>query len=291
MKSRKKVKTDLKHLLFVGQNIRVFAFLMRYRRTPGGELFKEAWKMLDKNSSASVVNNYRKIPSRNIRHYDFRQIFKRFFPNFAPEISLCDRDIINDLRSRPSIIATIHSKGEYAILAALDRAGLRTAMITASRMNAARVAGYRFQNPPLNLLRTSSTFVDARAALREGYTLLCDVDYVPNRKSPDADRYISTSLFDFQQRVKAQLFFAHMRIGAEGEMECVIERAPGSGNSDGSPVLTANNFIAFVDRIQEMPSKLKVGDWSTHMGPKSGSHQHRAVSASVSKQARSERTS
>ncbi|SFV30037.1 hypothetical protein [Hyphomicrobium facile] len=272
MTTRKKLKTDLKHLWFIGQNIWVFVFLMRYRRRPTGALFREGWKMLDRNSSA--FNNYRKIPARNIRHYDFRQIFKYFFPNFEPEVTLSDRNIIDELCLRQSIITTIHSKGEYAILAALDRAGLKTAMITASPMNTTRLASYGFQNPPLNILRTSSTFVEARAALRDGYTLLCDVDYVPNRKSANADRYISTSLFDFQRLVKAQLFFAHMRIGEEGEMECVIERAPDSDNSNESSVLTANNFIAFIDKIQEKPSKLKVGNWSAHIAQKTSSRRN-----------------
>jgi hypothetical protein len=273
MNPREKLKVDLKHLRFVGRNLGLFAFLMRNRSKPADALFRDAWRKLDRNNSAIAANNFRQIPARNIRHYNFRQVFKQLFPGFLPEVTLSDPGLIDQLRSRQSIIATIHSQGEYAILAALDRAGLRSAMITASPINTTRLANYGFRNAPLNILRTSSTFVEARAALRNGYTLVCDVDYVLEKKSVNGERYISKSLFDFQQLVKAQLFFAHVRIGQEGDIECVIERAPGSGNSDEPSVLAANQFIEFIDRAQEWPSKFKVANWSAHMARKVGARQ------------------
>jgi hypothetical protein len=273
MTPREKLKIDLKHLRFLSRNIGIFAFLMRNRSKPANALFRDAWKKLDRNSSTVVFNNFRQIPARNIRHSNFRQVFKHLFPSFLPEITLSDSGVIDELRSRQSIIATIHSQGEYAILAALDRAGLRSAMITASTINTTKLANYGLRNQPLNILRTSSTFVEARAALRKGYTLVCDVDYVLDKKSVNGERYISKSLFDFQQLVKAQLFFAHVRIGAEGEIECVIERAPGSGNSDEPSVLAAYKFIEFIDKAQERPSRFKVANWSADMAQKTGSRQ------------------
>ncbi|CAA2139186.1 hypothetical protein [Hyphomicrobium sp. ghe19] len=290
MNTRKNLKIDLKDLRFLVRNLGIFAFLVRNHSKPADVLFKVAWKKLDRSGSALAANNFRQIPARNIQHRKLRQVFKHLFPGFSPEITLSDPSIINELRSRQSIIAMIHTQGEYAILAALDRAGLRSAMITASPINNTRLANYGVRNAPLNILRTSSTFVEARAALRDGYTLVCDVDYVPDKKSANADRYISTPLFDFQRLVRADLYFAHIRIGEEGEMECVVERAPGNDNLNGSVALTAAQFIEFIDKLQDKPSKLKVGDWSTHMGPKSGSRQHGQASASVSKKAPSAST-
>lgn len=273
MNAREKLKVDLKHLRFIGRNLRVFTFLMRNRSKPADALFRDAWKKLDRNSSAVAAENFRKIPARNVRHHRFRQVFKHLFPSFLPEITLSDPGIIDELRSRQSIIAMIHTQGEYAILAALDRAGLRSAMITASPINTTRLANYGVRNAPLNILRTSSTFVEARAALRDGYTLVCDVDYVLDKKCANADRYISTPLFDFQRLVKADLYFAHIRIGEEGEMECVVERAPTNDNLNGSSALTAAQFIEFIDKVQDKPSKFKVANWSVHMNQKAGGHQ------------------
>jgi hypothetical protein len=262
MTPKETLKIGAKRLRFICRNFRLFVFLMQHRNAPADTLFREAWRMFDRKTAPTAIgNNFRQIPDRHFRHYNFRHFFKYLFPSFLPEIKL-DQSVISAIGSQKSIIATIHSKSEYAILAALERAGLRTAMITASSMNVSKLETYGIKKPPLGILRTPGAFIEARSALRDGYTLVCDVDYVLGRRYMNVERYISASLFDFQRVVGAQMFFAYTRIDENGQIECIVEQAR---HSSAQPsFLSAAQFIEFIDKVQGQPSGLKVANWSMH---------------------------
>jgi hypothetical protein len=263
MGTRKTLRKARKRLQLLRPKFRLFVFLLRRRNMPVDQLFRQAWKLVDEESAGVVIkNNFRQIPRRHILHHNFRQIFKYLFPSFSPEIIFRDQGVIDALRSQQSIIATIHSYSEYAISAALDAADLKSAIITANPLRPVELANYRFRTPPANILRTRGTFIEARAALRDGYILICDADYVLDKESPSTERYISTAIFDFQRSVKAQLFFAYTRVGEDGHIECIIERA---GTRESS-FQSATEFIEFIDHIQVEPSGLEVANWSVHMG-------------------------
>ena len=262
MSYHKRLRKARKRLQLLRPKFRLFVLLMRHRNMRADVLFRKAWKMVDEDSVGAVIkNNFRQIPTRHILHHNFRQIFKYLFPSFSPEIIFRNQDVIDALGLQQSIIATIHSYSEYAISAALDAAGLKSAIITADPINPAELANCSFRTPPANILRTRGAFIDARTAMRNGYILICDVDYVLNKESTNTDLYISTSIFDFQRSVKAQLFFAYTRIGQDGEIECIIERA---GIREFS-FQSAMEFIEFIDSIQGQPCGMKVANWSMHM--------------------------
>ena len=259
---RKRLRKTRKRLQLLRPKFRLFAFLIRHRKMPVDVLFRKAWKMIDEDSVGVVIgNNFRRIPTRHILHHNFRQVFKYLFPSFSPEIIFENQDVIDGLGSKQAIIATIHSCSEYAIPAALDAVGLKSAIITADPINPVELANYKLRTPPANILRTRGAFIDARTALQNGYILICDVDYVLDKESPNTDRYVSTSIFDFQRSVKAQLFFAYARIREDGKIECVIERAGIRETSFQS----ATEFIEFIDSIQGRRCGLKVANWSMHM--------------------------
>jgi hypothetical protein len=259
------LKIGAKRLRFLCRNFWLFAFLVRHRNMPTDVLFRDAWMLFERRSaSAAIGNNFRQMPSRHIRHHNFRQVFKYLFPSFLPEITL-DQSVISAIGSQRSIIATIHSKSEYAILAALERAGLKSAIITASSLDASKLETYGFKKLPLGILRTPGVFIEARSALRKGYTLVCDVDYVLGRKNTNGEQYISKALFDFRRSIKVQMFYAYTCIGMEGQIECIVERARHSYAQPSS--LDAAQFIEFIDKVRGQPSGLKVANWSTHRSP------------------------
>ena len=259
---RKRLRKARKRLQLLRPKFRLFVFLIRHRKMPVDVLFRQAWKMIDADSVGVVIeNNFRQIPTRHILHHNFRQVFKYLFPSFSPEIIFENQDVIAALGSKQAIIATIHSYSEYAIPASLDAVGLKSAIITADPINPVELANYSFRTLPANILRTRGAFIDARTALQNGYILICDVDYVLDKENTNTDRYVSTAIFDFQRSVKAQLFFAYTRIGEDGQIECIIERAGISETSFQS----ATEFVEFIVRIQGRPCGLKVANWSMHM--------------------------
>ena len=207
--------------------------------------------------ASSVQRNLRKIPPRHIQHYNLRQVMKAFFPKFIPEVTM-DCTVIDALRQGPSLIATIHARSELAICAALDRAGLRSAIITSSPITSSNTANYAFGTPPVNIARDRNVFIEARAALRDGCVVICDVDFVRDRGGPEEANYVSASFFAFQQAIKAKLYFGYTTISQDGVMNCVIVPRLGEG---ASPEATAREFIAFIDDMQGAKSGLQIGTW------------------------------
>lgn len=237
---------------------RLLLYILRNRRKPAGEVFRGAWEIVDKaTSGTSVKGNMRNIPVRHLQHYNLRQCIKVLFPDFVPQI-LVDPNIIDELRAAPSVIATIHSKSELAICAALERAGMRGAIITSSPIDPINAANYGFVVRPINIARDRNVFVEARAALRDGCVVVCDVDFILDRDGPEQANYISTSFFAFQQAVKAKLYFAYTTIHSGGETECVIVPCAEEASTAEA---SAREFIQFIDRMQGTRSGLAIGTW------------------------------
>ena len=246
---------------------RLLLYILRNRQRPANEVFRGAWQMVDGAAHAlSVRRNFRKIPVRHIQHYNLRQSIKVFFPDFTAELS-ADPKVIEVLREAPSVIATIHTRSELAICAALDRAGLRSAIITSSPIDPIDAGNYAFGTLPLNVLRDRNVFMEARAALRKVGIVVCDVDFVRDRGGAEEANYISASFFAFQQAVKARLYFGYTIIRQDGVMECVI--VPSTGHAT-SPAAAALEFIDFIDRMQGKKSGLEIGTWQP---PATGSAQ------------------
>ena len=144
---RKRLRKTRKRLQLLRPKFRLFAFLIRHRKMPVDVLFRKAWKMIDEDSVGVVIeNNFRRIPTRHILHHNFRQVFKYLFPSFSPEIIFENQDVIDALGSKQAIIATIHSCSEYAIPAALDAVGLKSAIITADPINPVELANYKLSH-------------------------------------------------------------------------------------------------------------------------------------------------
>ncbi|MGO4684966.1 hypothetical protein [Hyphomicrobium sp. 2TAF46] len=237
---------------------RLLLYIVRNWWRPPKEVFRGAWKIVDEaTAGTSVRRNFRKMPVRHIQHYNLRQVIKSVYPDFVPQISI-DPNVIDALRTGPSVIATIHSRSEYAICAALDRAGLASAVITAGRMNPVDVDNYGFGTAPKCIQRDRNVFLEMRVALKDSCTIVCDVDYVLDKHGPAPALYVSASLFAFQQAVKAKLYFGYTNISDDGQIECVVVPAGGEGIS---PEDTAREFIEFIDRMQGTKLGLRIGTW------------------------------
>lgn len=237
---------------------RLSLYIVRNWRRPPEEVFRGAWKIVDEaTAGTSVRRNFRKMPVRHIQHYNLRQVIKSVLPEFVPQV-LIDPSIIEALQAGPSVIATIHSRSEYAICAALDKAGLASAVITADRMDPIDVDNYGFGTAPLCIRRDRNVFLEARIALKDGRAIICDVDYVMDKHGPDQALYVSASFFAFQQAVRAKLYFGYTNISEDGRIECIV--VPGSGEGL-SPEEAAREFIDFIDRMQGAKSGLRIGTW------------------------------
>ncbi|WP_156150773.1 hypothetical protein [Hyphomicrobium sp. 99] len=125
-------------------------------------------------------------------------------------------------------------------------------------MDPVNVDNYGFVSHPLNIVRDRNVFIDARAALREDRVVVCDVDFVLDRKRPEEARYVSASFFAFQQAVKAKLYFGYTNIGQDGQIECVI--LPSRGDA-ASAEEAAQEFIDFIDKMQGEKSGIQIGVW------------------------------
>lgn len=239
---------------------RLLFYILRNRRRPADEVFRGAWEIVDKaTSGAKVERNVRKIPVRHIQHHNLRLSIKSFFPEFVPQV-LIDSSVIDALRAGPSVIATIHSRSELAICAALDRAGIPSAIITSSPLDPIKADNYAFGTRPINIPRDRNVFVEARAALRDQCVVVCDVDFVLDRGGPGEANCVSMSFFAFQQAVKAKLYFGYTNIHGDGKIECVI--VPRTGGAS-TPQSAAQEFIDFIDRMQGTKSGLRIGVWQS----------------------------
>lgn len=261
MNFRKKLSRAWRLTRIFPCRLRLIAFLFLNRRLPVDLLFQQAWRLVDDSTSLEDrKKNIQQISVLHFLHHELRQLFYLLFPNFSPPIVLMNWAVIDNLRAQQSIITTMHSRSEYALLAALDRAGLATSFISHRPIHEERLAKYRFQISPTNILQTRSVFLDARSAMNSGRIVVCDVDFVIAQGTADMKHYVSTAAFEFCSSVKGKLFFAHTRIGNEGQIECIIESADFNASSSGRSTQAGASFIAFIDRVQDYPSGLSIAN-------------------------------
>lgn len=233
-------------------------FLLRNLHKPPDVIFRGAWRIIDGATSKRLVKERFGVPLRHVRHYRLRQAIKQIFPKYSPAV-IVDREIMQFVQGGPSVIASIHARTEFAMCAALDRAGLQCVIITANPVKPAEIQNYDLSAPPQNILRERDVFVQARAALRGGKVVICDVDFIVDKDLPSARVCISTSLFEFARKAKAKLLFGYTQVSADGEMNCILEAAP---PNSASAEEDARRFIAFLERVQGGPSDLTIGNWA-----------------------------
>jgi hypothetical protein len=173
---------------------------------------------------------------------------------------MSDDAILEKMSSAPFLIVTVHAFSEYAICKILDSRGLRTVFVSHSPYNDEEIASYGFQSPPLNILLTPKLFLELRATIRSGLSIVCDADFAAMGPGSARERFISLSIFEFKRLVGVDLYFACNRVRNNGVIECFIEKPDMSEKV--SPNAVAARFIAFVDRVQGRSSNLRIGDWS-----------------------------
>ncbi len=99
-------------------------FLLRNRYKPTDVIFRGAWRIIDSAVSKRPIKERFGVPLRHVRHYRLRHAIKQVFPQYSPVVVI-DRDMLQLVRGAPTIIASIHGRTEFAMCAALDRAGLQ----------------------------------------------------------------------------------------------------------------------------------------------------------------------
>ncbi len=233
-------------------------FMLRHLNRPPTEVFLGAWKIVDEPTSKRLLKERLGVPSTHIRHFRLRHLIKLVFPQYVPTVTF-DPEMLERMRRTPSVVASIHARTEFAMCAALDRAGIQSAIITAFDVRPAEIENYNFSTPPQNILRGRDVFVRALAALRSGKVVVCDVDFIADKDLPTARVYISTSLFEFARNINATLFFGYTQISDDGDMNCVFRQAP---LDSASAEDDAQHFIAFTADVQSELSDLTIGDWT-----------------------------
>jgi hypothetical protein len=143
--------------------------------------------------------------------------------------------------------------------AALDRAGLQSAIITTNPVKPAEIQNYNFSMSPQNIIRQRDVFIQARAALKSGRVVICDVDFIADKNLPSARVCISTSLFEFARKIKANLFFGYAQISPDGAMNCIFKVASPHSTSSQED---AQRFIEFLKTVQSELSDLTIEDWT-----------------------------
>lgn len=258
MTFRKKLRTLRKALRAFDQRAALMVFVLRHFRKPPAEVFRGAWRIIDGATSKRLIKDRHGVPPKHVRHFWLRHAIKLVFPQYVPTI-VCNHEMLELMRRTPSVVASIHARTEFAMCAALDRAGLQSAIITAFPVKPAEIQNYNFSTPPQNILRKRDVFVQALSALRSGKVVVCDADFIVDKDLPSARVCISTSVFKFARNVKASLFFGYTQISDDGDMNCIFKPAP---LSSASPEEDAQQFIAFLADVQSQVSDLTIGDWT-----------------------------
>jgi hypothetical protein len=240
------------------RRVSVAFHLLRNYRKPPQDVFRGAWKIIDGAPSKRLIKDRYGVPLRHVRHFRLRHAIKQVFPRFSP-IVIADPQMLELIRQAPSVIASIHARTEFALCAALDRAGQECAIITADPVKPAEIQNYDFSTLPQNILRERDVFIQARAALKSGRVLICDADFIADKDLPTARVCISTSLFEFARKVKANLFFGYAQISPDGAMNCIFKaESPHTPSSRED----AQRFIGFLKDVQSELSDLTIEDWT-----------------------------
>lgn len=233
-----------------------FYFLRNCYRTPE-EVFRGAWRIIDDAPSKRLIKDRYGVSLQHVRHFKLRHAIKQVFPRYSPAV-IADREMLDLIKKAPAIIASIHGRTEFAMCAALDRAGQKCAIITAYPVEPAEMNIYNLSTPPQNILRERDVFIHARAALKSGKVIVCDVDFIADKDRPSARICVSTSLFEFARKVKANLFFGYTQVASDGTMNCILRAAPCST----SPREDAQYFVAFLKDLQNVLPNITIEDWT-----------------------------
>lgn len=228
----------LETVVFYLINIRLFVFLVRNGATPEKALFRKTWIWIRKQG---VISFPKKDPygisQVNFLHHEIRYYFKQLFRNYSPEIVPLDPNIVLALENSRSVVVINHSKSEYALCAALDAAGLQSAIVTHGPLQENEISNYFFCRRPISFLKSASTFIEARAAMKRGVILILYADVLERGLLE-----FSCAAFEFQRAIKANLHFAKIEICEEGQMKCIIK--PAADSTDDQT--TMMEFKAFL---------------------------------------------
>jgi hypothetical protein len=239
------------------RRVTLMFFVLRRLHKPPAEVFCGAWKIVDGVSAKRLPKDRYGVPLKHVRHFRLRHAIKRIFPQYSPAV-IADREMLELIKEAPAIIASIHARTEFAMCAALDRAGQQSAIVTAYPIQPAEMNIYSLSTSPQNILRQPDVFIQARAALKSGKIIICDVDFIADKDLPSTRICISTSLFEFARTVKSNLFFGYTQISPNGAMNCIFKAAPRSTSAQED----AQNFIAFLESVQNELTNLTVEDWT-----------------------------
>jgi hypothetical protein len=232
--------------------------LLRNYHKPPQDVFLGAWKIIDAAPSKRLIKDRYGVPLRHVRHFRLRHAIKHVFPRYSPAV-IADPQMLELIRQAPLVVASIHARTEFALCAALDRAGQECAIITADPVKPDEIQNYDFSTLPQNILRERDVFIQARAALKNGKVLICDADFIADKNLPSARVCISTSLFEFARKVKANLFFGYTQISPDGAMNCIFKAASPHSTSSQEDAL---RFIEFLKDVQSELSDLTIEDWT-----------------------------
>ncbi len=224
---------------------------------PPTEVFRAAWRLVNVSTSRQPRNDRFGVPPKHVRHYCLRHLIKLALPQYSPTVTF-DPKVLEHMRHGHSVIVSIHARTEFAMCAALDQAGLQSAIVTAFDVRPAEMQNYDFAAPPQNILRDRDVFVRALAALRSGRVVVCDADFIVDKGLPSARVCISTAIFEFARRVNATLFFGYTQISDEGDMNCIFRPAPHADSAEED----AHRFIDFAADVQSEITNLTIGDWT-----------------------------
>lgn len=236
----------------------VACHLLRNYRKPPQDVFRGAWEIIDAAPSKRLIRDRYGVPLRHVRHFRLRHAIKQIFPRYSP-IVIADPQMLELIRQAPSVVVSIHARTEFALCAALDRVGQECAIITADPVKPAEIQNYDFSILPQNILLERDVFIQARAALKSGRVLICDADFIADKDLPTTRVCISTSLFEFAHRVKANLFFGYAEVSPDGAMNCIFKAASPHSTS---PQEDAQQFIEFLRDKQSELSNLTIEDWT-----------------------------
>ena len=225
---------------------------------PPQDVFRTAWKIIDEAPSKRLLKDRYGVPLRHVRHFRLRHAIKQVFPCYSPTV-IADPQMLELIRQAPSVVASIHARTEFALCAALERAGQKCAIITADPVKPDEIQNYDFSTLPQNILREGDVFIQARAALKSGRVLICDADFIADKDLPSARVCISTSLFEFARKVKANLFFGYAQVSPDGAMNCIFKAASPHSTSSQED---AQRFIEFLKDVQSELSDLTIEDWT-----------------------------
>ncbi len=239
--------------IFYLRNPRLVMFLMKNWKLSERQLFRLAWAWISMNGLRLFDKKpLYEISAHRVSHYEFRYYFRWLFRNYTAEVVPLRPDQVALLQSQPSVVVVEHGQGELALYAAMDLSNLRSSVMMWGDFKRQDIEFYRFNTPPKVVLKGANSFLEARSALKAGATLFSYVDH-----SGEDAPIVTTSIFKFREAVKAQLLFARVDVGPQGEMHSVFLRS--SANDHALSIEeTMQEFRSFARSDERHPADIRV---------------------------------